>query len=358
MKKRIIGIDVARAIAVIGMILVNFKIAFGQSGSEIFKSFASLFEGKAAATFVVLAGVGIALMTNSAIQNKDSIKIKSLQFSLLKKSIFLFVIGLLYIPLWIADILHFYGIYMIFTILLLTKSKKFVLLTTLSIILLYPFFFLFLNYETGWDFNTLEYVDFWTINGFIRNLFFNGFHPVLPWVAFMLVGLWYGKQNLYDHNFIKKSIWISLFVFSLTLLLSYSLQLMLSDVNQISTEDLKSLFGTSPMPPFPLYMISGSSIAIFIISTSIFIANKLSNNKLISALKKMGQLALTFYVAHVILGMGIVELINPEKMGNYTIEFSVIYAFIFSLLCLIFASVWLKYYKIGPLEWLMRKMTN
>ena len=35
MKKRIIGIDVARALAVIGMIIVNFKIVLGENGNEI-----------------------------------------------------------------------------------------------------------------------------------------------------------------------------------------------------------------------------------------------------------------------------------------------------------------------------------
>jgi uncharacterized membrane protein YeiB len=33
MKKRIIGIDVARAFAIIGMIIVNFKIAFESRGN-------------------------------------------------------------------------------------------------------------------------------------------------------------------------------------------------------------------------------------------------------------------------------------------------------------------------------------
>ena len=41
-KKRIIGIDVARALAVIGMIVVNFKIVIGENGLSWVKSFASL----------------------------------------------------------------------------------------------------------------------------------------------------------------------------------------------------------------------------------------------------------------------------------------------------------------------------
>ena len=358
MKKRIIGIDVARALAVIGMIIVNFKIAFGQTGSELMKSFAGLFEGKAAATFVVLAGVGIALMSNSAIKNLDSIKFRKIQIRLAKKSIFLFVVGLLYIPIWSADILHFYGVYMIITLLLLKSSGKVIITTSLILILVYPFLLSIWNFDIGWDFETFEYANFWSLNGFIRNLFYNGFHPVIPWVSFMLIGFWFGKQDLYNPKFIKKTIWISLSIFIATLLLSQSLILLLSDGSQTMITELEIVFGTSPMPPLPIYMISGSSIAIFVISLSIFIARKFEKNMLIIALNKTGQLALTFYVAHVIIGMGIVQLIKPEKMGKYSIEFSVLYALIFSSFSVVFAIVWTKYGKSGPLEWIMRKLTD
>ena len=42
MKNRVIGIDVARALAVIGMIVVNFKIIFGDKGTTWVKSFATV----------------------------------------------------------------------------------------------------------------------------------------------------------------------------------------------------------------------------------------------------------------------------------------------------------------------------
>lgn len=70
MKERIIGIDIARALAVIGMIIVNFKVVLGENGLSWVKSFASAFEGKAAATFVVLAGVELWL-TTSYCKNKN-----------------------------------------------------------------------------------------------------------------------------------------------------------------------------------------------------------------------------------------------------------------------------------------------
>ena len=358
MKKRIIGIDVARALAIIGMIIVNFKIAFGSTGSEVIKSILSLFEGKAAATFVVLAGVGLAFMSNTAVKNKDVQKLRTTRSRIFKRALFLFVVGLLYMPIWPADILHFYGIYMIITMLFLTSSNKIILGFSLGIIFLYPLLLSLWDYETGWNFDTLHYTDFWTIQGFFRNLFYNGFHPLIPWSAFMLVGLWFGKQNLSSPSFIKRSALISLGIFIGCLLFSNIVVGFLSEGNLETTEELKQIFGTSPMPPLPIYMISGSSIAIFVITVCVIISQKLENNYIIQVLKKTGQLALTFYVAHVVIGMGIVEAIYPEKMGDFSIEFSFIYALLFSICCMIFAVLWTKYKKMGPLEWVMRKLVG
>ncbi len=358
MTKRVVGIDVARALAIIGMIIVNFKIAFGDKGNEVYKLFAGIFEGKAAATFVVLAGIGVAFMSNNVVESNDKVKLKNTRIRIAKRAIFLFVIGLLYTPIWIADILHFYGIYMLITLLLISSSRELIFSSGLLLILIYPLLMLFLQYDTGWNFATFVYSDFWSVSGFFRNLFYNGFHPVIPWTAFMFLGLWFGKQDLSNEKFIKKTMLVSIGIFITMLLLSEFLITVLSEGDQATILELKQVLGTSPMPPLPIYMISGSSIAIFIISTSILIAKKYESNFIIVALTKTGQLALTFYVAHVIIGMGIVEFIDPEKMGKYSIEFSIIYALLFSVFCILFAVIWSKHKKTGPLEWVMRKIAK
>jgi len=358
MKKRIIGIDVARALAIIGMIIVNFKIVFGGEGNTIIKYSIELIEGKAAAIFVVLAGVGIALLSNSAILNHDLKKIKTIRRRIQKKSFFLFIIGLSYIFIWPADILHFYGVYMLITLLLLKSNLQIIITIALLFIFIYPLLILVWDYDIGWNYVTFAYSDFWSIHGFFRNLFYNGFHPVIPWTAFMLIGLWFGKQDLNDNIFVKKAMGISLIIFLSIQFLSYLLLHYLAKRNQVTVDELKIIFGTSPIPPLPLYMISGSSISIFIIALCIYMANRFENNFIINALKKTGKLALTFYIAHVIIGMGIIEVINPEKMGNYPIEFSALYALIFSVFCITFAIFWTKRYKFGPLEWVMRLVTD
>jgi uncharacterized membrane protein YeiB len=358
MKNRIIGIDVARALAIIGMILVNFKIAFGDSGQKWLESIIKIFEGKAAATFVVLAGIGISFMSKSALKSKDSKKILKVKKSLTKRALVLFVVGLSYVSVWSADILHFYGIYMLLTLFLLEKSQKIIFITTLTIVFIYPFLMITWNYDLGWNYILFTYSDFWSVNGFIRNLFYNGFHPVLPWISFMLIGLWFGRQNLNDITFVKKALIISLSLFIFIQVLSFALITIFSGSYFITNEELHQIFGTNPMPPLPLYIMSGSSIAISIISACILFAKKYKTNKIINALKDMGQLALSFYVAHVVIGMGIIVDLNPNNIGEYSLEFSVIYALLFSLVCIIFAVIWLRFKKQGPLEWLLRKVTN
>ncbi|TDQ24011.1 DUF418 domain-containing protein [Tenacibaculum caenipelagi] len=358
MNKRIIGIDVARALAVIGMIIVNFKMVFGSEGSNWVKNFASIFEGKAAATFVVLAGVGLALTTKKAIQTNNIEKLKTAKKRITKRALLLFLIGISYIAIWPADILHFYGVYIFIVLLLLKSSGRFILLSGTILILGYPLLMIIWNYETGWNFDTFNYQNFWTVKGFVRNLFYNGFHPVLPWTAFMIFGYWFGKQDLQNANYVKRLFVYSIITFISIQLISLLLISLLSDGTEQMTKELTEVLGTSPMPPLPIYMFNGIAIAFTIISACILIGEKYENNKIISALNKTGQLALTFYVAHVVLGMGIVDAINPGKLGLLSVEFSVGYAIVFSLLCILFAIIWLKYKKSGPLEWVFRKLTN
>ena len=55
---------------------------------------------------------------------------------------------------------------------------------------------LLLDYETGWNWSDYSYHGFWTPTGFVRNLFFNGWHPVFPWLGFLLFGIILSRLSL------------------------------------------------------------------------------------------------------------------------------------------------------------------
>lgn len=354
----ILGLDVARALAVIGMILVNFKLVLGGDGAPWLKALAGVLDGKAAATFVVLAGVGLALMTQSAVAANDSAKLRRATGRIVRRALFLFVVGLSYLWLWPADILHFYGVYMLITLLFIRARPGGILAGAGGLILLFPLLMTLWDYTTGWDFVTLEYADFWRPEGFLRNLWFNGFHPVIPWTAFMLVGLWLGRQDLREDRFVPRVLRWSLGGFLMVQVVSWlAVQVLLSGP-RLPAEEALALAGTAPMPPMPLYMLNGIFTALTVIAACILLARKFATTFWINALHHTGQLALTFYVAHVLLGMGLVESLGSTALGQYSLAFSLAYATLFSLACVGFAVVWRKHHEHGPLEWAMRKITG
>ncbi len=356
--QRIIGYDFARGLAIIGMIFVNFKTVMVAETDASLYQLVELLSGKAAALFVVLAGVGMTLMYQSAKRNSDTNRLRQVKISLLKRSAFLFVVGLSYYSIWPADILHYYGLYIPIGILFLSFSRKWLQITSLLIIIGYTFLMLFFNYEAGWDWNNLEYTDFFTLNGFFRNLFLNGFHPVLPWIAFLLTGIWVGRLKFNDAKVRKRVTIFSLLVFVVFKSISVFLVDALSKLSPSEVTDIEYLLGTTPMPPLFFYMITASSLAVFIISTSIYFSKKLSHTLFVKQIVSTGQLALSNYFFHVIVGMLFIELFFGKLEHALSIEFAIIYAALFSAVMIVCSHLWRMKFKRGPLEYIMRKITG
>ncbi len=114
---RIQGFDVARAFAIMGMMLVNYKIVFtyGIKKHMLLSGFLGVFEGRAVAVFIILAGIGIGLMTKKSYFSGSLEVRKQIRITVLKRALFLFVLGqILYAGFgWSADILHYYGVFMV-----------------------------------------------------------------------------------------------------------------------------------------------------------------------------------------------------------------------------------------------------
>ncbi len=307
---------------------------------------------------MVLAGVGMSLMFKRARLNEDYPLQRKVKISLLKRAGFLFVVGLSYYAIWPADILHFYGIYMLIGVALLASSRKILIGLSALIIIAYSVLLLFFNYETGWNFVNLEYVDFFTFQGFFRNLFLNGFHPVFPWVAFMLIGIWIGRLDFNNKKVCNRVSVVSAVVYIIFKGIS---MLILSETEGLSATEVEEMvfaFGTEPMPPMFFYMITASSLAVFVISISIKFTKRFAHTLFVQQMVSTGQLALSNYFFHVIVGMLGLQLITGNIEQAFSIQFACCYGLAFNIVLVVFSYLWRKNYKRGPLEWLMRKITG
>ena len=351
---RIHGLDLARAVAVFGMVAVNYRVVMvaGEHPGSWVLWLVGLLEGRAAATFVVLAGIGISLLAKRALTADPSSLVACGRELLLRRAVFLFVVGLLYTPFWPPDILHFYGVYIAAGAMLLRAKDKTLLWLAGAANAVFFILLLVLDYESGWNWASLEYMGFWTPNGFLRNLFFNGFHPFFPWVAFLFIGMWLGRRSLDEATVARRlvigGVALVVVIESLSAGVIRSLGLVRGSTE---AEELLALLGTEMMPPMPQYILAGTGTAFATVGCCVLLVQRLGTGML-GPLLATGRLALTLYVAHVVLGLGLLESIGT--LEDRTPGFASAYAGGFCMLAVAFAELWTRRFGAGPLERLLR----
>ncbi len=359
MKQRIIGFDLARAYAIFGMFIVNFNIVYGNyQDHSLAGQFLSLFSGNSSTVFVMLAGMGIALMTNR--WNEYTIEDKNRLKSIInKRAWFLFVVGLALYTWWPADILHFYGGYMHLAAFLLFINKKYYLYAGFVAIAVFHLLLLIIPYETGWHFETLQYKDFWTIQGFLRNTIYNGWNAIFPWFAYFAVGMYLGRL---DWTMLKTQ--RKMFLIGLSLYLTVTgLQLIINYLPV--SEDIKFYFNADYLPPFLPFVLSTLGFGMMLISAFMYLSKFVSNSKLANDLAKTGQMTLTHYISHLTIGMLLLGLLSGREYAlrmNEQTPLPPMLIFSFALAYFVFSfyisKLWAKKFKNGPLELLMRKISG
>jgi len=347
MSERLIGLDIARYLAFVGMVLVNFDIVMShgvQSNEGFFNEFIGQLQGRASATFVVLAGIGLGLSSFK----KESQTVNTI----VKRSIFLLILGLLNMTIFEGDILHYYAFYFLFGVFLLPFGNRALILVISILNLVFFSMMLFIDYESGWNFEELTYSGFWTIDGFTRNLFFNGFHPVFPWLGFFLLGMLMSRVLLK-----KKQVQIKMISWGLiAIIFSEIMSFIISGYVIPADSELQFLFMSDSMPPMPLYFLAASGSALLIIGLCLLVSEKFKESKIYSLIAPAGTQTLTLYVLHIIVGLGFIDAIGFT--GTQTSSQAFVAAIIFCILGTIFAFTWSKWFRRGIFELLMRKLTG
>ncbi|MGQ8872187.1 DUF418 domain-containing protein [Paenibacillus sp. TSA_86.1] len=107
------------------------------------------------------------------------------------------------------------------------------------------------------------------------------------------------------------------------------------------------------MPPNPMYFCAAAASALAVLIICIQVAERWRFRLWVQALISTGQLSLTHYVAHVIMGLAPLQLLDVLENGS--VMFSTFYAFLFYAAAIVFSVYWKKQYNHGPLEKLMSR---
>ena len=359
MKDRIIGFDIARAYAIFGMYIVNFNFCFGNvyPTEDVMSRFLSLFTGNSTSIFIILAGMGVSLMTNKPdISKEEKTKYKSI---ILKRSWFLFFTGLLLFTWWSGDILHFYGGYMHIAALILFVPKRYYLWIASIVIIVYHFLLWFIPVDTSWDFLAFKYTDFWTPIGFLRNTLYNGWNSMFPWFSFFVTGMWLGKLE-WHNKLIRRNMFIIGFI------LFTAIQIIRLWAKNPFVDDFTHRYILSEyFPPYLPFLIVTAGFALMVISLCMFLGEKFKDARAIQYLAKTGQMTLSHYIIHITVGMLILQELTGKTYTGFLEDetptlpiYILLYAILFFISSIFFSWFWSKKFKNGPLEMVMRKISG
>lgn len=193
---RVVGLDVARCVALVGMIATHVLDRTGDDGTITFVQ--QLAGGRASALFAVLAGVSLALMSGRSVPVTGR-KRAAVSAGLAVRAVLIAAVGLALGELGsgIAVILTYYGLLFLLGIPFLGLRARSLFLLSGVWLVVVPVISHLLRPElpergfASPSFPMLR--EPWQL---LSELTFTGYYPVLPWLAYLLVGMAVGRLNL------------------------------------------------------------------------------------------------------------------------------------------------------------------
>lgn len=214
-------------------------------------------------------------------------------------------------------------------------------------------------FENGWDFTTLQYTDFWTVSGFIRNTFYNGWNPIFPWIAYFLLGMWLGRLNWND-----KLVKIKVFAIAEVIYLATEGVRYFAEKAPLSPA-VKMYITADYLPPALPFLLSTASLSCVILVCTFWIGENIHHTQFASVLANTGRMTLTHYILSLTFGMMMLALLSGKAytgaitgQGQLSPTLILIYSLLYFGAAVLFSRIWSAHFKNGPFELLMRKISG
>ena len=357
MDRRIAGYDLARSLALFWLVVVNFGVGVVKVDNELFEwQLHHLIPEGATTVFLVLAGIGVSLLKQRDQITKDTRESTDSRKRLIKRAAFLLATGICLNLIWQEDVLRFYAISIAIGALLLTVSNRWLWsLAFVGVAISVVCVVLFDYYEIFGNLETLQNSDPWTVQGMLFRAFFNGFFLIFFWIAFLLIGMWLGRQDVRH----PKTRWTAFCGgVVVALVAKCALWLRLFAIPQLPGKfsllelDIENIL----LLLLPIDFFTNGGTAIAIIGGSLVLAERYPDVKWTKPFIATGQLALTLYVVYLVIRMGLSKVLGVLEIYAYPLRTES--AIIFCVCAVIFSHLWLKRFERGPLEWAMRRITG
>jgi uncharacterized membrane protein len=193
--RRVVGLDIARALALIGMMATHILPGVGPEGVTFSQQVAG---GRASALFAVLAGASIALMTGRSAPHRGRRGL-STGAGLAARAALIAAVGMLLaeVDSGIAVILTYYGLLFVLAIPFIGLHARTLAVLSATWVLAAPVVSHLLRPHLpppSYDSPTFgSLTDPWQL---LTELTFTGYYPAVPWLAYLFAGMAIGRLDL------------------------------------------------------------------------------------------------------------------------------------------------------------------
>ncbi len=341
---RITGLDMARALAIIGMFMAHIGPRFRPDevipGDGILGAVYRSVNGRSAILFGVLAGIGVAILASRGRS------LRATDGKLLWRALVLFVIGvwLQTLDMPVAIILHYYAVLFLIGAVANRLGDRGLLGVAASSLMIGP-----LSIVGMWSLApdlTRAVPEWFRID---QNMFFiliAGYYPVVTWTAPFLFGMWLGRRGLRSNRTALRMAVVGVVATAL----AYGVSVFATGLAGETTEsgDWRNLMMIEPHNQMPLWLISAAGVAITVIGTSLYLSRRFPG--VTRPLVAVGQMAFTVYVAQIIVLTLFPQWVEAREsyvdawisVGRLTL--------VTILAVLLYRTLPLR----GPFEWLIR----
>lgn len=355
---RLAGPDVARAVALIGVVVMNFHgyliLRDIESGGvhaptgwldELFDPWDGPLSTRFAATFVLVAGVGVTLLTRRTLG--EPARVREMRWRLVRRGVLLYVVGLLLEEIWPGTIIVYYGVMFVLAAGIFTWRSRWIVATGVvtavgsTVLRSWRFDRARDGVSTSW----LTSPGDDSIRRYVFDVFVNGTHPLLPWFSFLCAGMVLGRI-LRRAWWRRATVGVGLASVAATWILS---ALLAADGDD--DRDLAGVvFSTNPLDRSIVYVTSAFGTALLAYATIDWLAERLPGAT--DPLRRGGQLTLSLYLAHVLVFNLLVDWLGWVEPGGTSS--ALLFAAGFWVGAIALAAWWQRRFERGPAEYVYR----
>nr|WP_240192409.1 DUF418 domain-containing protein [Glycomyces sp. YM15] len=381
---RLVGVDLARALAVFGMYIVHVGPMLSTT-SGVGSWVRYMADGHSSVLFATLAGFSLMLIAGRK-EPKTGLAGRKAKARIAIRAVVLLAFGTLLAKFY-GDviIIGFYGVYFLVAMMFLKLSAKTLAITAAALAVVGPQSAFLMRPLLSGSFQQAvdAYDPLEKLSGVgVIDLLFTGFYPTIPWIAFVVAGMALGRVDLSapanQRRLAVLGAGLTATAYGLSLLLAGkgALRSMAEDGSSGSWSgsgsgswsgsskppmdsgsldyqpSVRELFVAGPHSGTTFDIVGSVGIAILVIVGATFLMDRLPRlRRLMTPIVAVGTMSLTAYVGHFVV-MSSLSLPGGGVRGSWIPVLTLI------LGAIVFAAIWSRFFKRGPLEYLLNLTTK